>query len=111
MQKDSILKENIDGEALQWAYKRLLQQKEAKKILIVISDGTPVDDATINLNGKDFLKNHLLEVVSQIETSKKINLLAIGIMHDVTKFYSNATRIDKVEELSQTLFTNLSRML
>ena len=111
MQKDSILKENIDGEALEWAYKRLILQKQKKKILIVISDGTPVDDATITLNGKDYLINHLHGIINTIENDKSVNLIAIGIMHNVSKFYKNATKINSVEELSSVLFTNISRFL
>ena len=111
MQKDSLLKENIDGEALDWAYKRLLKQKAKRKILIVISDGTPIDDSTVSLNGKDYLQNHLYGVVSNIERSKQVSLVAIGIMHNVGKFYTNATQINSVDELSSTLITKLIKVL
>jgi len=111
MQKDSLLKENIDGEALQWAYKRLLQQKAKRKILIVISDGTPIDDATLSLNEKTYLKNHLHAVVNGIENAKQVTLLAIGIMHNVGTFYTNATQINSVDELSSTLIKNLTEVL
>ena len=79
--------------------------------MIVISDGTPVDDTTSILNGRDYLKNHLPGVIDIIESSKKVNLMAIGIMHDVEKFYSNSTRIDSIDDLSSILFANVINML
>ncbi len=111
MQKDSLLKENIDGEALEWAFGRIKQREEKRKIIIVISDGTPVDDATLSLNDKDYLKNHLKQVIHKIEKQQDTSLIAIGIMHDVGKFYQNAIRIDSIEELSKTLFTSIEAML
>ena len=109
MQKESILKENIDGEALQWAYERIAKREEKKKIIFVISDGTPVDDATLSLNDKSYLKDHLRQVIYKIEKQKDIHLIAIGIMHDVGKYYQNAIRIDSIEELSKTLFLQIEK--
>jgi cobaltochelatase CobT len=111
MQKESILKENIDGEALQWAYERITKREEKKKIIFVISDGTPVDDATLSLNDKSYLKDHLRQVIYKIEKQKDIHLIAIGIMHDVGKYYQNAIRIDSIEELSKTLFLQIEKYM
>ena len=109
--KDGILKENIDGEALVWASNRLKKRSERKKILIVISDGAPVDDATLSCNNANILDNHLREVVTQIEKKKAIDLIAIGIGHDVSKYYSTAFTIDDVEKLGEIIIDNLTEML
>ncbi len=109
--KEGILKENIDGEALLWAYNRLTKRLEKKKILIVISDGAPVDDSTLSLNYPDILDNHLKEIVERIEKKKKIQLLAIGIGHDVSKYYKNAFVIDDVKNLGDVIIDNLTVML
>ena len=109
--KDGLLKENIDGEALIWASSRLKKRNEKKKILIVISDGAPVDDATLSSNNSNILDNHLKEVVSEIEKKKAIDIIAIGIGHDVSKYYSRAFTIDDVEKLGEIIIDNLTEIL
>ncbi len=109
--KEGLLKENIDGEALIWASNRLKKRAEKKKILIVISDGAPVDDATLSSNNSNILDNHLKEVVSDIEKTKNIDLVAIGIGHDVSKYYSRAFTIDDVEKLGEIIIDNLTEIL
>ncbi|MEE2694732.1 MAG: hypothetical protein VX976_00065 [Pseudomonadota bacterium] len=109
--KDGLLKENIDGEALLWASERLKKRSEKKKILIVISDGAPVDDATLSSNNSNILDNHLKDVVSEIEKKNEINLIAIGIGHDVSKYYKKAFTIDDVEKLGEIIVDNLSEIL
>ena len=109
--KDGLLKENIDGEALIWASSRLKKRNEKKKILIVISDGAPVDDATLSSNNSNILDNHLKEVVSEIERKKAIDIIAIGIGHDVSKYYSKAFTIDDVEKLGEIIIDNLTQIL
>ena len=108
--KEGLLKENIDGEALLWAEKRLLSKNEKKKILIVISDGAPVDDSTLSANNSNLLETHLKEVIKKIEEQKKINLLAIGIGHDVSKYYKKAITISEVEKLAEVLLTKINSM-
>ena len=109
--KDGLLKENIDGEAVKWAYKRLLNRKERKKILIVISDGAPVDDSTLSHNSPDILDNHLKETVNIIQQTKSIKLVAIGIGHDVSKYYKNAFVIEDAENLGDVIIDNLMKFL
>ena len=109
--KDGLLKENIDGEALIWASNRLKKRNEKKKILIVISDGAPVDDATLSSNNSYILDNHLKEVVSEIEKKREIDIIAIGIGHDVSKYYSRAFTIDDVEKLGEIIIDNLTKIL
>ena len=109
--KEGLLKENIDGEALTWAYTRLNLRREKKKILIVISDGAPVDDSTLSTNTPDILDNHLKDIVNQIQKKNKVQLLAIGIGHDVSKYYSNAFIIQDVDSLGEVIIENLSKML
>jgi len=109
--KDGILKENIDGEALLWASKRLKTRMEKKKILIVVSDGAPVDDSTLSANNSNILDDHLKKVVNDLEKNKSINLLAIGIGHDVSKYYSNAFTIEDVNKLGEVLVDNLVNLL
>ena len=109
--KEGLLKENIDGEALIWAYSRLNLRREKKKILIVISDGAPVDDSTLSTNTPDILDNHLKEIVNQIQKKNRIQLLAIGIGHDVSKYYDNAFVIEDVNSLGDVIIENLFRML
>ena len=109
--KDGLLKENIDGEALIWASSRLKKRNEKKKILIVISDGAPVDDATLSSNNSNILDNHLKEVVSEIEKKKALDIIAIGIGHDVSKYYSRAFTIDDVEKLGEIIIDNLTEIL
>ena len=111
MLKEGLLKENIDGEALLWAYKRIAGRKEERKILMVISDGAPVDDSTLSTNTPDILDNHLKDIVNQIQKKNKVQLLAIGIGHDVSKYYSNAFIIEDVDSLGDVIIENLSKML
>lgn len=109
--KDGLLKENIDGEAVKWAYNRLISRKEKKKILMVISDGAPVDDSTLSTNKPDILDNHLKETVDDIEKSNSIKLMAVGIGHDVSKYYKNAFVIENAENLGEVIIDNLTRLL
>ena len=109
--RDGMLKENIDGEALTWAHQRLLARPERRRLLIVVSDGTPMDEATFAANGFDYLDGHLSAVVQHIETRSPVKLAAIGIGHDVSQFYANATKISKVEELGPALTVKLLGLL
>lgn len=110
MLKDGMLKENIDGEALLWAQSRLLARPEARKILMVISDGAPVDDATLSANESNYLDRHLREVIAQIERSDKIELLAIGIGHDVGRYYARSVTLRDVTKLGETMTNELVRL-
>ena len=109
--KEGLLKENIDGEALIWASSRLKRRNEKKKILIVISDGAPVDDSTLSVNNPNILENHLKEVVTEIEQEGRINLVAIGIGHDVSKYYKKAFTIDSPDKLGDIIIENLAKNL
>ena len=108
MLKEGLLKENIDGEALNWAYNKMTKRKEERKILMVISDGAPVDDSTLSTNSSDFLETNLKNVVKWIETKTNIELLAIGIGHDVTRYYSKALKIADVQDLGDAMINQLS---
>jgi len=108
---DEMLKENIDGEAVAWAHGRLLARREARRILVVVSDGTPMDEATLTANGHEYLDRHLLSVVEGIEARSPVQLAAIGIGHDVTRFYRNATTIAKIDELGPALTAKLMSLL
>ena len=108
MLKEGILKENIDGEALNWAYKRLTTRKEERKILLVISDGAPVDDSTLSANFSNYLENNLRKTIKNIENDTKIELLAIGIGHDVSRYYAKAIKISDVNDLGDTIVNQLS---
>ena len=108
--KDGLLKENIDGEAIIWAYKRLISKDEKRKILIVISDGAPVDDSTLSANSSNILEGHLSNVVEYVEKAGKIELLAIGIGHDVSKYYSKAFTIENVDKLAETMLEKLTEL-
>ena len=110
MLREGLLKENIDGEALSWSHERLSKRQEERKILIVISDGAPVDDSTLSANREDFLDNHLREIISKIEKESPVELQAIGIGHDVTKYYKNALTINRAEELGEVLLEELSKL-
>ena len=110
MLREGLLKENVDGEALAWSHDRLLKRHEERKILIVISDGAPVDDSTLSANREDFLDNHLREIISKIEKDSPVELQAIGIGHDVTKYYKNALTINRAEELGEVLLRNLTKL-
>ena len=109
--KEGLLKENIDGEALIWASNRLKRRNEKKKILIVISDGAPVDDSTLSVNNPNILENHLKEVVTEIEQEGKIKLVAIGIGHDVSRYYKKAFTIDSPDKLGDIIIENLAKNL
>ena len=110
MLREGLLKENIDGEALAWSHERLLRRPEERKILIVISDGAPVDDSTLSTNREDYLDNHLRQIILQIEKDSPIELQAIGIGHDVTKYYKNALTINRAEELGEVLLDELTKL-
>ena len=110
MLREGLLKENIDGEALSWSHKRLIKRNEERKIMIVISDGAPVDDSTLSANREDYLDNHLKETISLIENESPVELQAIGIGHDVTKYYKNAITINRAEELGEVLLDELTKL-
>jgi len=103
-----LLKENIDGEAITWAYNRLNKRKEERKILMVISDGAPVDDSTLSVNSGDFLEKHLKNTVRFIENKRDVEILAIGIGHDVSRYYKKAIKITDVQELGDVMIGQLS---
>ena len=110
MLKEGLLKENIDGEALAWSHERLIKRSEERKIMIVISDGAPVDDSTLSANREDYLDNHLKKMISLIEDDSPVELQAIGIGHDVTKYYKNAITINRAEELGEVLLEELTKL-
>ena len=110
MLREGLLKENVDGEALAWSHERLIKRNEERKILIVISDGAPVDDSTLSANREDFLDNHLREIISLIENDSPVELQAIGIGHDVTKYYKNSLTINRAEELGEVLLEELTKL-
>ncbi len=110
MLREGILKENIDGEALTWAHQRLLRRREERRILMVISDGTPVDDSTLSVNGAGYLERHLREVIASIEAASPVELLAIGIGHDVTRYYRRAVTLVDAEQLGGTMMSELTRL-
>ena len=109
--KEGLLKENIDGEALEWANKRLGFKEQKRKILIVISDGAPVDDSTLSANNANILERHLSDIVKDIENKKFINLIAIGIGHDVSKYYKKAFTIDDADKLAEIMLEKLTEIL
>ena len=108
--REGILKENIDGEALKWANNRLKNRQEKRKILIVISDGAPVDDSTLSVNPGNYLERNLRDIINQIETKKEVELIAIGIGHDVSRYYSKAVTIMDVDQLGEVLLNELSEI-
>ena len=110
MLKEGLLKENIDGEALAWAFKRISSRKEERKILMIISDGAPVDDSTLSVNSGDYLEKHLKETVRQIEENSNIEILAVGIGHDVTRYYKKAIKIADVQELGEVMINQLTKL-
>ena len=110
MLKEGLLKENIDGEAISWAFTRLKKRKEERKILMVISDGAPVDDSTLSVNSGDFLEKHLKKMVKFIEEKTEIEILAIGIGHDVSRYYDRAIKITDVNELGDVMISQLSSL-
>lgn len=110
MMREGLLKENIDGEALQWAYARLLGRSESRRILMVISDGAPVDDSTLSVNSGHYLENHLRKVIADIEGAGRVELAAIGIGHDVTRYYRRAMTLIDVEQLGGALIEKLAEL-
>jgi cobaltochelatase CobT len=110
MMREGLLKENIDGEALIWAHQRLLGRPEARKILMVISDGAPVDDSTLSVNSGHYLERHLREVIGEIEAKSPVELIAIGIGHDVTRYYRRAVTIVDVEQLGGAMTEKLAEL-
>ena len=108
MLKEGLLKENIDGEALKWAYNKMSRRKEERKILMVISDGAPVDDSTLSTNSSDYLETNLKSIVKWIENKTDIELLAIGIGHDVTRYYNQAIKITDVQDLGDVMINQLT---
>jgi cobaltochelatase CobT len=110
MMKEGLLKENIDGEGLEWAYRRLLGRPEARRVLMVISDGAPVDDSTLSVNPANYLEKHLRDVIAMIERRGTVELVAIGIGHDVTRYYSRAVTITDVEQLAGAMTEQLAAL-
>ena len=110
MMKEGLLKENIDGEALEWAHRRITARPEARKILMVISDGAPVDDSTLSVNPANYLEKHLRDVIAMVEKRKQVELLAIGIGHDVTRYYDRAVTITDVEQLAGAMTEQLAAL-
>ncbi len=110
MMKEGLLKENIDGEALEWAHKRMVNRPEARKILMVISDGAPVDDSTLSVNPANYLEKHLRDVIAMVEKRRAVELLAIGIGHDVTRYYDRAVTITDVEQLAGAMTEQLASL-
>ncbi|HKS62434.1 MAG TPA: cobaltochelatase subunit CobT [Xanthobacteraceae bacterium] len=110
MMREGLLKENIDGEALDWAHKRLLARSEQRKILMMISDGAPVDDSTLSVNPGNYLERHLRWVIEEIETRSPVELIAIGIGHDVTRYYRRAVTIVDAEELGGVMTEKLAEL-
>ena len=110
MLREGLLKENIDGEALIWAHDRLIRREEQRKILMVISDGAPVDDSTLSTNPNNYLDLHLRQVIHSIETRSPVNLIAIGIGHDVTRYYKRAVTIHRAEELGGAMLDQLTKL-
>ena len=110
MMREGLLKENIDGEALIWAHQRLLGRAEQRKVLMVISDGAPVDDSTLSANSGHYLERHLRQVIGDIETRSPVELVAIGIGHDVTRYYRRAVTILDVEQLAGAMVEKLAEL-
>jgi cobaltochelatase CobT len=110
MMREGLLKENIDGEALSWAHQRLLARPEQRRILMMISDGAPVDDSTLSVNSGSYLEKHLRQVINEIETRSPVELLAIGIGHDVTRYYRRAVTITDAEELAGVMTEKLAEL-
>src|SRR5665647_192990 len=107
MMREGLLKENIDGEALMWAHNRLIARPEQRKILMVISDGAPVDDSTLSVNPGNYLERHLRWVIDDIQNKSSVELTAIGIGHDVTRYYAKAVTIVDAEQLGGAMTTQL----
>ena len=110
MMREGLLKENIDGEALLWAHQRLIHRTEQRRILMVISDGAPVDDSTLSVNSGHYLERHLRRVIAEIEGKSPVELIAIGIGHDVTRYYRRAVTIVDAEQLGGTMLEKLAEL-
>ncbi|MEM7070952.1 MAG: cobaltochelatase subunit CobT [Pseudomonadota bacterium] len=110
MLREGLLKENIDGEAIEWAHKRLLARPEERRILMVVSDGAPVDDSTLSVNENNYLDQHLRKQIEKVENRSEVQLMAIGIGHDVTRYYRNAVTILDVEHLAGAMMSQLSEL-
>ena len=110
MMREGLLKENIDGEALAWAHSRLIARPEQRRILMMISDGAPVDDSTLSVNSGSYLERHLRQVIQEIETRSPVELIAIGIGHDVTRYYNRAVTITDAEELGGAMTEKLAEL-
>jgi cobaltochelatase CobT len=110
MMREGLLKENIDGEALMWAHQRLISRSEQRRILMVISDGAPVDDSTLSVNSGHYLERHLRRVIAEIEGKSPVELIAIGIGHDVTRYYRRAVTIVDVEQLGGAITEQLAAL-
>ena len=110
MLREGLLKENIDGESLLWAHNRLISRPEERRILMVISDGAPVDDSTLSSNNANYLEDHLRHVINAIETKSPVKLLAIGIGHDVTRYYKNAITIMDADQLGGAITDQLAML-
>jgi cobaltochelatase CobT len=110
MMREGLLKENIDGEALLWAHSRLMARTEDRRILMVISDGAPVDDSTLSVNSGSYLERHLRQVIGWIESRSPVELIAIGIGHDVTRYYARAVTIMDAEQLGGTMVEQLASL-
>ncbi|WP_273501488.1 cobaltochelatase subunit CobT [Paracoccus sphaerophysae] len=110
MMKEGLLKENIDGEALEWAHRRMGKRPEARKILMVISDGAPVDDSTLSVNPANYLEKHLRDVIAMVEKRRQVELIAIGIGHDVTRYYDRAVTITDVDQLAGAMTEQLAAL-
>ena len=110
MLREGLLKENIDGEALLWAHERLLRRVEERRVIMVISDGAPVDDSTLSVNPRNYLEKHLRSVIEWIEDYSTVQLLAIGIGHDVTRYYKHAVTITDAEQLGGTMTEKLAEL-
>ncbi len=110
MMREGLLKENIDGEALAWAHARLLARPEQRRILMMISDGAPVDDSTLSVNSGSYLERHLRQVIEEIETRSSVELLAVGIGHDVTRYYRRAVTVTDAEELAGVMTEKLAEL-
>jgi cobaltochelatase CobT len=108
MMREGLLKENIDGEALIWAHSRLIARPESRRVLMVISDGAPVDDSTLSVNPGNYLDKHLRQVIAEIENKSSVELLAIGIGHDVTRYYRRAVTILDAEQLAGAMTDQLT---
>ncbi|MBL4749167.1 MAG: cobaltochelatase subunit CobT [Amylibacter sp.] len=110
MMKEGLLKENIDGEALEWAHRRMVARPEQRRILLVISDGAPVDDSTLSVNSASYLEKHLRDVIAMVEKRKMVELIAIGIGHDVTRYYERAVTITDAEQLAGAITEQLANL-